>query len=91
VRRPDRHRRPTRIDVEIGAVLTTADGHSFKVTVRDLSANGFRMDLDEQVLVGEHVSLKVGSRDAMRAEIKWALGREAGGCFLEGVPDGSHG
>jgi hypothetical protein len=90
VRRPDRHRRPKRIDVEIGAVLTTADGHSFTVTVRDLSAKGFRVELDEEVLVGEHVSLRVGSNDAMRAEIKWALGREAGGYFLEGVPNSSH-
>lgn len=90
MRRCDRKRRPTRIDVEIAAVLTTADGHSFKVTVRDLSARGFRMELDEEVLVGEHVSLQVGSREAVRAEIRWALGREAGGSFLEAVPDSDH-
>lgn len=48
------------------------------------------MELDEQVLVGEHVSLQVGSREAVRAEIRWALGREAGGYFLEAVPDSDH-
>ena len=75
--------RPKRVDVSIEAVLTTADRHSFTVMVRDLSANGFRLELDEEVLVGEHVLLQVGSREPLGAEIKWALGREAGGHFLD--------
>ena len=83
--------RPTRIDVNIHAVLTTADGHSFKVVIRDLSAKGFRVALDDEVLVGEQVSLQVGSREAMRGEIKWALGREAGGHFLQEVPESDPG
>jgi hypothetical protein len=83
----DQPERPTRVDVNIEAVLTTCDGHSYTVVIRDLSAKGFRIALDDHVIVGEHVSLKVGSRDAMIGEIKWALGREAGGHFLDGVPD----
>ena len=84
---PNPPQRPTRIDVTIYAVLTTSDGHSFKVIIRDLSAKGFRVELDEEVLVGECVSLQVGSREALRGEIKWALGREAGGHFLEEASD----
>lgn len=83
----DSPERPTRIDVSIEAVLTTSDGHSYTVVIRDLSAKGFRIALDDEVIVGEHVSLKVGTGDAMVGEIKWALGREAGGHFLDGVPD----
>ena len=41
------------------------------------------MELEDEVLVGEHVSLHVGSRGEFDAEIIWALGREAGGHFLE--------
>lgn len=87
VRDADRPGRPRRVDVNIEAVLTTSDRHSFKVVVRDLSAGGFRIELDDEVIVGEHVFLKVGPRDALPAVIKWALGREAGGHFLDEVPD----
>jgi hypothetical protein len=83
IRDPGPTSRPTRIDINIGALLTTADGHSFAVVIRELSAKGFRLEHDDDLLVGEHVSLKVGSDDAVAAEIKWALGREAGGQFLE--------
>jgi hypothetical protein len=31
----------------------------------------------------EQVSLKVGSKNPMIGEIKWALGREAGGHFVD--------
>ena len=79
--------RPKRIDVRIDAFLTTGDGHRFKVLVRDLSARGFRVELDDLLLVGEHVFLQVGSKEAAAAEIKWVLGREAGGHFLDEAPD----
>ena len=74
-------RRPTRIDVAIDAVLTTSDGHSFDCVVRDLSLTGFRLELADEVLVGEQVTLKVGARETYVGEIKWSLGREAGGVF----------
>ena len=83
--RPARPERSTRIDVNIDGVLTTSDGHSFNVVVRDLSARGFRLEHNEEVLVGEHVLLNVGSRGAFAAEIIWTVGREAGGCFLDEV------
>jgi hypothetical protein len=79
----DRPERPTRVDVNIDALLTTSDGHSYTVVIRDLSAKGFRIALDDEVIVGEQVSLKVGSKNPMIGEIKWALGREAGGHFVD--------
>lgn len=78
--------RPVRIDVDLAGTLTASDGHAFAVTIRDLSATGFRLDLgDEEVLVGEEVVLQVGRHDNHRAEIRWAAGREAGGNFLAQV------
>jgi hypothetical protein len=79
----DGSQRPRRIDVELPAVLTTSDGHAYKVLVRDLSAEGFRLELDDELVIGEAVLLQVGREPACRAEIKWALGREAGGIFVE--------
>ena len=81
--RAEQSRRPKRIDVKLPALLTTADGHAFEVTVCDLSAEGFRLELDDELRVGEQVSLQVGRGPPSRAEIKWALGREAGARFLE--------
>ena len=79
--RKGRHR-PTRIDVNFTGVLVTSDGHEIKVEVRDISANGFRVRLNDEVRIGELVILRVGPRSAFRAQIKWTLGDEAGGLFL---------
>jgi hypothetical protein len=76
--------RPTRINVSLDAVLVTSDNHEVPVIVKDLSREGFRIELDDQVLVGERVKLRVRRDDEITAEIKWALGREAGGVFLDG-------
>lgn len=77
-------RRAPRIDVHYDGLLITSDSHEVKVVVRDLSRNGFRIKLiDGEVLVREHVHLRVGRNTASKAEIKWALGSEAGGIFLD--------
>jgi hypothetical protein len=81
--KPDR---PRRIDVKLDAVITTAEGNSFAVLVLDLSAQGFRVEVDDHLIVGEHISLKVRTREAAEAVIKWTLGHEAGGQFLGGIP-----
>jgi hypothetical protein len=64
-------------------MLTTADGHQVPITVKDLSAGGFRIELDEEVLNDERVELRAGKVPDMIAQINWALGSEAGGVFLE--------
>jgi len=75
--------RPTRIRVEFKGTVTTSDAHSFPVTVRDLSAQGFRLELadGEELLVGEEVTLSVPGQASTRGTIRWAAGREAGGSF----------
>ena len=75
--------RSKRIDVHYDAVLVTSDDHEVAVTVKDLSREGFRIELKDQVLVGERVRLRVGRNGDVPAEIKWALGCEAGGVFLD--------
>lgn len=75
--------RSKRIDVNYDAVLVTSDGHEVAVTVKDLSSGGFRLELHDEVLVGERVRLRVGRNGDVPAQIKWALGCEAGGVFLD--------
>lgn len=71
-----------RIDVFYDAVVMTSDGHELSVVVKDLSAEGFRIELNEQLLVGEPVMLRTRPEGNVPARIVWALGLEAGGAFL---------
>ena len=82
-----REQRARRIDVRMDGRLWTADGGRFPVTVLDLSAHGFRIELQEPLAVGERVRLGIGDKDIADAAIKWVLGREAGGTFTGAVPD----
>jgi hypothetical protein len=76
-------RRNTRIEVSYDALLTTADGHKVRAVVRDLSATGFRVEVHDEVLRGELITLQVGKGAAVKARVMWSLGNEAGGVFLE--------
>lgn len=84
----DRHRgtasRETRIDVRKPALLVNSDGMESDVLVLDISSHGFRIELDDQLRVGELVSLRVDD-ELVSAEIRWVLGREAGGTFITPV------
>ena len=79
--------RPRRIDVRLNGTLWTADGGRFGATVLDISAHGFRIEIDEPLAVGERVRLAIDAKHVAEAEIKWVLGREAGGTFDGRVPD----
>ena len=74
--------RPTRVEVNFSAVLVTADGCVSNVIVKDLSRDGFRIQVTDEVLVGERVSLRAGKYGDIAAEIRWVRGSEAGGVFL---------
>lgn len=75
--------RPTRVDVSFPAVLVMSDGSTANVLVRDLSRDGFRIQVGQEILVGERVSLRAGKYGDLAAEIRWVRDFEAGGAFLE--------
>ena len=75
-------RRSPRVEVSYDGELTASDGHRIPVVVRDLSAEGFRIEIKEELLVGEQVQLLVGKGPVLAGKILWALGSEAGGVFL---------
>jgi hypothetical protein len=75
-------KRPPRIDVHRKAVLINSDGIEAETTVLDVSSGGFRLHHSEPLRIGEFVTLRVEHGEEFPAQIRWALGDEAGGVFL---------
>lgn len=75
--------RPHRVAISIPALLTTSDNHTFPVIVRDISAQGFRVELPdaEELLVGEVIHLLVEGKEHYSGKVRWVAGREAGAAF----------
>lgn len=80
---PNPERQSARISVDYEGVLVASDGHEMKVKVKDLSAQGFKIELADEVLPNELVELRVGRHERLAAQILWVRGSEAGGVFLD--------
>ncbi len=78
---PRRHR----IEVAHDATLVLSDGTEHRVTITDVSSGGFRLATGETMPIGEHVFLRVPRYGDFPAQIRWALGRDAGGVFLQPI------
>ncbi len=82
----ERHiKRAPRIDGRHSAVLVTADGNIISATVTNVSGRGFCVNSNELLRVGEYVALRIKGYGDFPGQIRWALGAEAGGVFLEPV------
>ena len=84
-RTPGIQKRAPRVDLRRPALLIDSDGTATKATILDISSGGFRLELSESPRIGEHVRLRVDRGDEYPAQIRWALGNEAGGVFLTQV------
>jgi hypothetical protein len=82
---PGFNKRAPRIDLRRQAVLIDSDGVATDVLILDVSSGGFRLEVPEPPRIGEHVTLRVDRCEDFPAEIRWALGNEAGGVFLDPV------
>ncbi|QIK96317.1 PilZ domain-containing protein [Sphingomonas sp. HDW15A] len=71
-------KRATRIDTNAPGVLIDSEGRATTVVVADLSAGGCRIISDAMPIIGEHVRLRVGRIADYPAQVRWALGNEAG-------------
>ena len=78
---PRRHR----IEVAHDATLVLSDGSEQSVTITDVSSGGFRLHSVATLPIGAHVFLRVPRYGDFPAQIRWALGGDAGGVFLEPV------
>ncbi len=78
-------KRAPRIEGRHDALVVDAAGRQVNVVVTDISDGGFRMNTSETFSIGEYVALRVARYGDFPAQIRWALGNEAGGHFLEPV------
>ena len=74
-----------RIEVAHAATLVLDDGTEQSVTIKDVSSGGFRLVAEGTLPIGAHVFLRVPRYGDFPAQIRWALGNDAGGIFLEPV------
>ena len=84
IRTPGMNKREPRIDVRKPAIVVNSDGMEIDAVILDISSNGFRLKVGDQLRIGEFVSLRVDD-ELVTAQIRWVLGDEAGGTFLSGV------
>jgi len=78
-------KRAPRIDIDRSAVLIDSDGEQQQVTVLDVSSGGFKLKVSSLPRIGDHVRLRVDGSAEIQAQIRWAVGQEAGGVFLTPV------
>ena len=84
-RTPGHVPRGHRIEVAHDATLVLDDGSEQSVTITDVSSGGFRLVSEGTLPIGAHVFLRVPRYGDFPAQIRWALGTDAGGVFLEPV------
>jgi hypothetical protein len=78
-------RREPRVTLNCEAILTEADGYTVDVTIVDVSKDGFRLRSLTELEEGSKVTLQMQNVAAVRGEIRWICGHEAGGIFLDPV------
>ena len=86
MREPGQIKRAPRVDTKFSTKLTDSDGNTIDVTVIDISREGCRLQTSDGLLrIGENVQIEVPKHGNFAAQIRWALGNEAGAVFLEPV------
>ena len=82
---PRFNKRSPRVDVRRSAVLVDSGGTEHAVTILDISSGGFRLEISDTLKIGEFVTVRADRGAEFAAQIRWALGEEAGGVFLTPV------
>lgn len=81
-RDPGFNKRAPRVNLRRPAIIIHEDGFEASVTILDVSSGGFRLEVTETPRIGEFVTLRIDRGEPVEAQIRWALGNEAGGVFL---------
>ena len=84
-RDPSFSKRAPRVGLRRHATLVHEDGSESAVTIVDISSGGFKLEVADTPRIGAFVTLRVDKDDGFPAQIRWALGNEAGGVFLAPV------
>lgn len=78
-------KRAPRIDLRRPAALVDSQGVERVVTILDVSSGGFKVQTEEPPRIGDVVILRVDGSEDIEAQIRWAVGDQAGGVFLTAV------
>ena len=81
-RDPGFNKRAPRVNLRRPAVIIHEDGFEASATILDVSSGGFRLEVTEAPRIGEFVTMRIDRAEPIEAQIRWALGNEAGGVFL---------
>jgi hypothetical protein len=81
-RDPGFNERAPRVSLRRPVIIVHEDGFEASATVLDVSSGGFRLEVTETPRIGEFVTLHIDRGEPIEAQIRWALGNEAGGVFL---------
>lgn len=65
--------------------MIDSDGNVVKVEVTDISREGCRMKTDAFLRIGETIQIITTDQIIHPAQIRWAIGGEAGAQFIEPV------
>lgn len=92
MRTPGKAKRAARIDAQIKASVIDSDGNVVTAEVLDISKEGCRLRTDAFLRIGETIQIVTEDRVIHPAQIRWALGGEAGAQFIEPMQldDGDH-
>lgn len=86
MREPGEIKRGPRVATDLKAVLIRPNGEEIPVIITDISKDGFKLSTETQLMIGERVDLCMPKTGDVPAQIRWALGSEAGGVFLAPLP-----
>lgn len=85
MREPGFIKRSPRVDTNFATTLTDSDGNTVAVRVVDLSREGCRLETEATLKIGENVQIEVPKYGSFEAQIRWALGNEAGAVFKDEI------
>jgi hypothetical protein len=82
---PYKPRRSGRTPIAGRTRLRAQGWYAIEVTVRDVSTTGFMAQCGEAVRIGSYVSLDVPGIGPVNAQVRWQLGGQMGGQFLDPI------
>ena len=78
-------KRPPRVDASHDGLAVDSEGRVYPVQIRDLSSAGFKLYTEEPFRIGEYIGLRISKYGEFSAQIRWSLGDQAGGVFLDPI------
>ena len=78
-------RRAQRMAVEEKARLRSQQWYQVEVKVRNVSTCGFMAECAAPVMIGSYVSLDVPGVGPVHAQVRWQIGLQMGGMFLDPI------